>query len=181
MRFFTPEVYVRFNSSDDMEADRANEEWEEAIRAYREHLDTLRDQVPEHVRKLASLCLHDAEILARQQTSEPIYPKAPIDWFPFWPHLLILSARQDDDVVSLIYLLGDKVREHGAAEDWPFSKDRTHWLYDEVDAVPGHAGMFVHRVLLSDGTVLEIPFISVFIHNVALKGNTENRETKRIA
>ena len=28
MRFFTPDLYVRFNSTDDAVADRANEEWD---------------------------------------------------------------------------------------------------------------------------------------------------------
>jgi len=31
MRFFTPELFIRFNSPDDMEADRADADWEAAI------------------------------------------------------------------------------------------------------------------------------------------------------
>jgi len=31
MKFFTPELFVRFNSADDV-GDRADEEWEAAIR-----------------------------------------------------------------------------------------------------------------------------------------------------
>ena len=71
MRFFTPELYVRFNSADDAEADVADAEWESAVAAYRRHLDGLRDRIPMQVRALADLCLHDAELLAVQQEIQP--------------------------------------------------------------------------------------------------------------
>jgi len=35
MKFFTPELYIRCNSTDDAEADRADEDWEKAIRDYK--------------------------------------------------------------------------------------------------------------------------------------------------
>ena len=57
MKFFTPELFIRFNSTDDEKADRADEDWEAAIGAYRHHLDCLREQMPSQVNKLAaSLC-----------------------------------------------------------------------------------------------------------------------------
>ena len=34
MRFFTPELYTQFNSSDDGVADHANEAWENALQEY---------------------------------------------------------------------------------------------------------------------------------------------------
>src|SRR5439155_1551888 len=42
MRFFTPELYVQFNSPDDEVADRANEAWETALQSYQNHLTALR-------------------------------------------------------------------------------------------------------------------------------------------
>ena len=48
------------------------------------------------------------------------------------------------------------------------SKLRIHWLYDEVDVDERQPGHFLHRVLLSDGRVLEVPFISVIIRRVPL-------------
>src|SRR5271165_3957990 len=38
MKFFTPELFIKFNSPDDVVADRADEDWEAAIREYRSHL-----------------------------------------------------------------------------------------------------------------------------------------------
>jgi hypothetical protein len=74
MRFFTPDLYVRFNSSDEKEADRANEAWEAALSGYRKHLDGIRDCMPSQVRNLSELNLHDAEVLACDQAVEPHVP-----------------------------------------------------------------------------------------------------------
>ena len=67
MRFFTPELYVQFNSSNDEEADRGQEAWEAAIQAYGRHLDGIRAKMPSQVRTVSELCLHDAEVLAFEQ------------------------------------------------------------------------------------------------------------------
>src|SRR5689334_16436410 len=102
MRFFTPDLYIKFNSPDDDEADRADEASEAAIRAYRHHLDGLRDRMPSQVRKVAELCLHDAELLACDQPVEPLFP-FPSEPFPHWSGFAILSVKQDDEILSLIY------------------------------------------------------------------------------
>lgn len=170
MRFFTPELYVRFNSSDEEEADRANEAWEKALVDYRKHLDSIQDRVPSQVRKLADLCLHDAELLACEQPVEPL-PSFQVEPFghPFWFAMAILSLRQDGQIVSLIYMLWDRIREYPPPENWPFSKLRTHWLYDEVDlTTTQRGGQFLHRILLSDGRVLEVPFVSAIRHSLPL-------------
>ncbi len=176
MMFFKPELYMRFNSSDDKVADRADEDWEAAIAAYRQHLDGLRDQMPPSVKELANLCLHDAELLAWEQPIEPLF-----ELLPFRTGFAILSMRQGDEIVSLIYVLWDRVRKHPSREDWPFSKLQTHWLFDEVDVSPNHRGMFLHRVLLSDGTIMEIPFLSALIHSFRLGDTPESNASRQIA
>jgi hypothetical protein len=181
MKFFTPELFVRFNSADDEEADCANEEWEAAILAYRKHLDGLRDLMPSQVKRLADLCLHDAEVLAREQRIEPFFLLTPFEPFPFWSGLVILSIRQNNEIISLIYSLWDRLREYMPNENWPFSKLRTHWLYDEVDVSPNHRGMFLHRVLLSDGTIMEIPFLSALIHSFPLEEDPESHSSRQSA
>jgi len=86
MRFFTPELYVKFNSPDDVEANRADEDWEAAIREY-----------------------------------------------------------------------------------------------DEVDVASIGLRTFLHRVLLSDGTVIEIPFVSVMIHSFPLQEGRQTDASRQIA
>jgi len=52
LKFFTRELYVRFNSSDPKIADQANDEWEAAIAEYRSHLRRLKKTLPEGAREL---------------------------------------------------------------------------------------------------------------------------------
>ncbi len=175
MKFFTPDRFIKFNSLDDEEADRADEDWETALRDYRKHLDGLRDQMPAPVKELAKLDLHDAELLAVERKAETW------GFFPLHIELAILSLKQGDEVRSLIYFLWDQVRQSRSKASWPFSKQHKHWLYDEVDTSPSHRGAFLHRVLLSDGTVMEIPFVSVQIHGFSLNEKRENDTSRQIA
>jgi hypothetical protein len=168
MRFFTPELYLRFNSTDAKIADRADEEWEKAIREYHGLLLTIRDKMPRQVARLTELSLHDADLLACDFDFEPVsaLPAEQSGASPFWLANAILSLRHENKIVTLIYILWDRIREHPAASDWPFSKLQKHWLYDEIDAPTDFQGRFLHRILFSDGSVIEVPFISVMIHNI---------------
>lgn len=185
MRYFTRQLYQQFNSADDEEADRADEAWEAAIEKYREHREGLRDRMPLNVAKLADLNLHDAEILSR---AEEIQPGAPFYYdFPFpltpafWSAVAIVSMRVGDDILSLIYCLCDHIREYPAPDDWPFSKLSEHWLYDEVDIASERRGPFLHRILLSSGVELEIPFSTVVIHRFALHPEGKGAAKKQSA
>lgn len=175
MRFFSPELYMRFNSADEEEANRAEEAWETAIQDYHKHLGTLRERMPSQVRKLAELCLHDAELLSCSQEVEPILTT--MDLFfpcPRWSAVAVLSLKHDKQVTLLIYILWDRLREFPPIPDWRFSKARKHWLYDEVDTAGQESdlgrplGLFLHRILFSDGSILEVPFASVLIHRFPL-------------
>ncbi|HQU46762.1 MAG TPA: hypothetical protein PK867_28420 [Pirellulales bacterium] len=163
MKFFTPELYLRFNSQDDDIADQA---WESAIKAYHEHLDGIRNQMSQQVKGLLELCLHDCELLGWDENIEPD-PRFSAGPLPVWSAFSVLSLRCDGEVVSLNYVLWDKVRHRPARKDWPYLKSHTSWLYDEVDVTGGEHGRFVHRILFSDGTTAEIPFAMVHVHTVA--------------
>jgi hypothetical protein len=182
MRFFTPDLYTQFNSADDEVADRASEAWEIALQEYQRHLDAIRHKMLSQVRKVAELCLHDAEVLGFEQELQSFFPFPE----PFWPcpllsALAILSLKQDDRIYSLIYMLWDRVREYPAKKDWQFSKLRKHWLYDEVDVAADHRGFFLQRILFSDGIVVEIPFVSVITSSVTLPAADEGSVARRIA
>ncbi len=182
MRFFTPERYVQFNSADDATADSANEDWEKALRDYQSHLDAIRDRMPAQVRRLAELCLHDAEILGFDQETQSLFPGSEVSWpGPLWSVMAILSVEQGGTLRYLIYTLWDRVREYPASAAWPFSKARKHWLYDEVDLAPDRREMFLHRILFSDGSVVEIPFASVITSTVALPAADAESAGRRTA
>jgi hypothetical protein len=182
MRFFTPQLYVQFNSSDDKVADAASEAWEKALQEYQRHLETIRPFMTSQVRKIAELNLHDADVLGFEQGFQPVFPlPEPFLPAPFWSAMAILSLKQDKIIRSLIYVLWDRVREHSAKVDWPFSKLRKHWLYDELDIAPNHDHLFLHRVLFSDGSIVEIPFVSVITSGVQLPEGDEASTTRQIA
>jgi hypothetical protein len=68
----------------------------------------------------------------------------------------------------LIYRLWDQAVIRPTPEKWLPSSGGVYWLYDEVDLWPDGSPGYVHRVLLSDGKVLLIPFFSVLIVEVPL-------------
>ena len=169
MRFFTPELYIRFNSQEEGEADRADEDWESALGKYRKHLDGIRTRMPSQVRELSELCLHDGVWLSSVPMSVPSPAHADSDdRLPAWSVMAVLSVMHEGKIVSLVYQLWDKLVEHAQHRDWRFSPERIHWLYDEVDLAPNSKTQFVHRILLSNGKVVEVPFQSVFLHVIPL-------------
>jgi hypothetical protein len=167
MRFFTPDLYVRFNSTDDAVADQANVDWEAALAKYQQHLAKLRERMPAQVRKVADLCLHDAEMLAVEQEIQSFFP-IPESYWPgsIWHAAAILSLLQGEKIRTLVYLLWDSVRSYPAPNDWPFSRLGKHWLFDELDTAENHRPAFLHRILFSDGNILEIPFVSVIVTSI---------------
>jgi hypothetical protein len=163
MLYFTPELYRRFNSEDEAIALAADAEWEAAIARYHQYLTKLQEKAPSRVIELSKLCLHDGEILQRQEDrADP-----PRHW-PVSDELATLAVRLDDELVTLFYLLRDRITEQSAAEDWPFSREREHWLYDEVHLQRGDRDGFTHQILLSSGVVLTIPFVTVLISRFRL-------------
>jgi hypothetical protein len=169
MKFFTRDLFLRFNSPDDEVADRADEEWETAIQDYRKHLEILTESMPGPSKKLAELCLHDAVFLGIRKETGCLWP--------FFDHpsefawMTSVDVKQRDTVYTLSYVASVPVLKRHVSDDWPFSRAHLHWLYDELDVSPDTPNEYVHRVLLSDGSVLVISFASVLVHEINLKGN----------
>ena len=178
MNYFTPELYQQFNSFDVDEAERADEAWDRAEAAYKERLERIREHMPSQVVRLSELCLHDALLVSRVEQAEPV---GQFDFFngthPFplpsvWTAVAVISVTLGEEVISLIYALSDHTTTREAPEGWRFSKLQEQWLYDEVDLLNDPRGPFVHRILLSTGLTLEIPFVSVIIHQFTVPAVT---------
>jgi hypothetical protein len=155
MRFFTPELYLRFNSNDDAIADQADHDWEVATAAYQNQLKQIRSQLPGDVAKLAELCLHDAELLKYEHS--PAINR--------WPETVILALQQGQTMTTATYLVTARPLEIPAPTNWPIGRTPVQWLYDEVAV---SENVFEHRILFSDGHVLVIPFQSVILHTFAI-------------
>jgi hypothetical protein len=167
MKYFKPELYLRYNSRDDAVADRADREWEKAIHAYKEHLSMFSERMNDRVKDLAeNLRLHDAQLMSSQGYLSAL-PLRPV--FRTW----VMSLRSNGKIVNLFYLLWGEVAVSTAQKKWPFSKLWTHSLYDEVDFEPDSPFLYWHRILLSDGRVSSIPFFDVFVHSFS----EQNSET----
>jgi hypothetical protein len=82
---------------------------------------------------------------------------------PAWYSAASLVVGHEKETLWLLYLLWDKAQRIAAPRNWTLSKDRVHWLYDEVDTAGNAPDRFVHRVLLSNGSTLVIPFSTFFL------------------
>src|SRR5205823_1337255 len=91
----------------------------------------------------------------------------------FWTAVAIVSVTIGGEVVSLIYSLCDHVAMKDVPEGWRFSKVQEQWLYDEIDVMNDRRAPYVHRILLSTGVSLEIPFASVIIHRFTVPAITK--------
>jgi hypothetical protein len=179
MRFFTPELYIQFNSSDDEIANLANEAWEQALQDYSRHLENIRRRLPSQVRKIADLNLHDFDVVGFDQELQSAFPVPEPFWpGPFWSAMAMLSVKQERNLRCLIYMLWDGIREYPARKDWPFATERRHWLYDELDIDDDRRGLFFHRIMFSDGAIAEIPFATAITTNLTLPA-TDERAAKR--
>jgi hypothetical protein len=168
MKYFTPELYLLYNSSDDDEANHADEAWEVAIRSYHADLDSIRALMSPRVAELAGApALHDAELLTLR-ADFPGSEEAKLSL----PMAATISLRQDGQIIHLDYLLWDEVVQAPPLATWPFSPARVHWLYDEVSFEAEASGSgsgsnpthrFWHRILLSDGRSIAIPFVDVIM------------------
>lgn len=153
MRYFTPELFLKLNSADTQTVDAATEEWEKALTSYRQSLAKVLTAMPPQSRCITDLALHDWDLLkvATNPDATGLAREGPS---------AIMMLKQGRSIVILCYWLTGKLRVIGAPKKWPLSKSRVHWLYDEVDGYGSQQNSFIHRILLSDGSTLLIPFSS---------------------
>jgi hypothetical protein len=103
LRYFTPELYLRFNSANDVDADEADDAWEQAIRDYHSHLDRIRPDMPPRVREFAEkICLHDAELITMHEDVRERGLQLP---FPVSVPVTVISLKQQNSFVTLTYLM----------------------------------------------------------------------------
>jgi hypothetical protein len=163
MKYFTPDLYLRFNATNDNVADEAELAWEQALEQYKRYLKEHRSNIPANVRSLAEkCCFHDAALLGWQTHEQRSMPGSDSQ------RMLTIGLQHRTEMAVLYYFLSNSPKETKRRKSWPYSAEHKHWLYDEVavvdDSVSAHSGYdFVHRILWSDGSEMEIPFTDVII------------------
>jgi hypothetical protein len=149
MKYFTPELYVEFNSDDPGVADRAEADWEKATAEYHKHVRKISRRLTGKTRELAeSTCLHDAAFLG--------YLKVPVPKSS--GELAVVAAEKGDDVLLLIYVLAEEPSLSEPHQADVFSDIAVLWLYDEVDVTD--RGVYSHDILSSNGRVLSVKFVA---------------------
>jgi hypothetical protein len=150
MRFFTPDLLIRINSADRIEALHAHDEWECALENYRKHLKKIGRRLTPNARTIAkSVSLHDAQYLGLGK------PRIPRLDHP----IAVLATRKDGQDWLLVYTLVSDPKIYDVKRRWPFSKKNAHWLYDEFD-VDQHGNQH-HDALLSNGKSIVLIFRDV--------------------
>jgi hypothetical protein len=156
MKYFPPDLYVRFCSPDDAVADRAHAEWEKAQARYEKHLKAIRPALPKGLQKLVGeLRLHDAELLALWRGKKNCLLELRLD-------------NPDGDVVFLDYkLTEDPVLETDVLPAELRSRE-TLFLYDEVDVTRRgeKEQVCTHAILFGNGLSLRLSFTDVRISEV---------------
>ncbi len=178
MKYFTPELYVRFNSHDDDVADAADDEWEKQIKMYRKHYKRLERQLPEELRRFHNeQCLHDADV------------EGPLIVQPFslpWsPRYAVIAARQINTLIPeflntvavLFYEVTDEPVIEKSVSAPVFRSVQPIWLYEEEDVIK--PGLFEQEILISDGRVIKIRFRDFHYSIVPLKQEAAAAEKPR--
>lgn len=163
MRYFTPELLLRFRSLDDDVADTAEAAWEQAIKRYRRHWKKISPQLPESVRRFHDeYCLHDADVFGPAKLS--------VQTLPWGFHDVVLVAQplnpsfpeHPNTLLFLQYAMAAEPIVEVPVRADAFHLERPTWLYDEFDLI--EPGVFVHEILLSDGRVVKLRFRELRFH-----------------
>ena len=145
MKFFTPDLVARFASEDPSVAHCADQEWESATRRYRKHLDKLPPKLKEFAE---SVCLHDAQYLGISKIAGPFVEGGPA----------VVTLKQGEQFIFLVYFLVSEPAWQAAPSTKTFQTNELLWLYDEIHVEAD--GTFLHEILLSNGKVLALHFVS---------------------
>jgi hypothetical protein len=153
MKYFSPDLFVRFCSNEDRIADQAQIEWERALKAYRTRLQRLRPEMPKGVQRLVDeLRLHDAVLLHEAS---------------FRRHCL-LSFRLDSPN-NMVALLDYRITEPPISYviELP-AEARTEspiFLFDEIERARSDNGkaVFQHSILFGHGYLFVVRFHDVSI------------------
>jgi hypothetical protein len=153
MKYFTRERLQQFGNVEDEQTFLDGlRQWEEALAAYRAHLDSILGRLPRDMKRLVNkVYLHDARILSIHQEGDRF--------------VITLQPESDPErLVVLSYMtIGEpKIRQDGLFEDQ--RSEPIAWLYDELDLDRAEGKpTFRHNILLSNGWEIEVHFRTVSV------------------
>src|SRR5437868_1132835 len=144
MKFFTPELIERLGSLDDVDADAADAEWENAIDRHENQLEAIRDRLPASLRYARdSFYFHDADVLAMGRQGQAFVIVLRLDVPP-------------RDLVILNYQLVEEPLINREALPPDHRCNYMQWMYDEIGWVSGEKQYATHSILFSNGWEVEL-------------------------
>jgi len=144
MKYFTPELLERLQSSDEDESEKADEAWDLAIKRSNRRMAGIKKWLPKGVRKFEEdrICLHDAQLLRMARHDDVI-------------EMVLETEPPSRDLVVLSFRLSGDPEIDRAALPGRCESGRADWLYEEWDV--DRAGRCHFEVLLSNGWSVKLP------------------------
>lgn len=151
MKYFTPELVIRFGSLDDEVADAAQHEWEEALENYEKHLQQLRPDFPAPLQQLELLLLHDAKVLSIAQRQKQLI-------------MVLHKEIPPRDLVILTYELESELLIVKEALPAQFRREVMEFMYDEIEVTHNNQhAVFCQSILFSNGWEIRLQFSNIEI------------------
>ncbi len=149
MRYFTPELIARLNSTDDAVVNAAEAEWDRRLEAYEEELRRIEPDLAEHIREFNNLLLHDARVESLARRDEQ----------------LIMVLRKDippRDLVILTYTLAGEPVIDTEALPRETRSEVMEFDYDEFGVLhEGGQTLYIQSILFSNGWEVRLSFHDV--------------------
>jgi hypothetical protein len=141
MRYFTPELYMRLQNLQDLEAD---DEWDRRMERYEAELNRLMPRFPDSVRYYLNVRLHDALLLSMGLAGPTLTMTCALD-------------PPDTRLAMLTYTLAEPPQFLREVTDATFWSVQPEFMYDEV-GLDEASGAFTNDILLSNGWELRLKF-----------------------
>jgi hypothetical protein len=149
MKYFTQELIVLGQTTDDEILNEQEQLWEQAGERYVAYLKTVRPQFPPGLKWIDEhYYLHDAMILGMGRHD----------------HSLVMVLRLDPPPRSLLTFTYDLLEEPRITEKtlpWESSSYWVEWQYDEIEMIPGTPPTWAQSILLSNGWEVRLHFREV--------------------
>jgi hypothetical protein len=177
MKYFTPELYVRYNSPDEAVVAEAEEEWDRAGERYTGHLEAIRPDLPATVLAFCDEhCLHDADVFAPALLPRATAQGSPQEVCIVTQNVSTLVPEYLNTLILLHYTVTEEPTIDVPLESDVFGQVQPHWLYDEFDLVA--PGVFSHEILISTGRVIKLRFRGFRYEVAKMLGSLQDKGLK---
>jgi hypothetical protein len=153
VKYFTPELIVRGQSTDEPTLNEVEHLWDEAGARYAAYPDAIRPDFPPGLRQMEeSYYLHDAAVRGMGQRDRSFVIVLQLDTPPY----ALLTFTYD--------LVAEPVIDPAALPAGLFAAGPgVEWQYDEIERLPGEPATWSQSILLGNGWEVQLRFRDVAV------------------